>query len=132
MLKELPIGISTLEEIVGNDCVYVDKTEFVAKLITQKYYFLSRPRRFGKTLFLDTLKQAFLGNKELFKGLYLENNWETVVLTSKGGLKKVIPTNQILRYLFAKLSILVGIPPTIWTVFLPKRESKTRYSGNLS
>ena len=41
-----------------------------------KYYFLSRPRRFGKSLFLDTIKQAFLARKELFKGLYLENNWD--------------------------------------------------------
>lgn len=75
MLKKLPIGISTLSEIINNNCVYVDKTRFISKLVEQKYYFLSRPRRFGKTLFLDTLKQAFLGNKELFQGLYLENNW---------------------------------------------------------
>lgn len=73
--KELPIGIPTLGEIVNNNRVYIDKTEFVSKLAKGKYYFLSRPRRFGKSLFLDTLKQAFLGNKAVFKGLYLENHW---------------------------------------------------------
>ncbi len=73
--KQLPIGISTLGEIINNNFIYVDKTRFVANLATAKYYFLSRPRRFGKSLLVDTLKQAFLGNKKLFKGLYLENNW---------------------------------------------------------
>ena len=77
MLKTLPVGISTLSEICNRNCVYVDKSKFVKQLVeTGKYYFLSRPRRFGKSLFLDTLKQAFLGNKELFNGLYLESNWD--------------------------------------------------------
>jgi Predicted AAA-ATPase. len=49
---------------------------FVKKLEDGGYYFLSRPRRFGKSLFLDTLKEAFSGNKELFKGLYLYDNWD--------------------------------------------------------
>src|SRR6185437_8326327 len=76
-LKELPIGISSLEKIVTNNFLYIDKTKFVSMLVTQGgYYFLSRPRRFGKSLFIDTLKQAFLGNKEIFTGLYLENNWD--------------------------------------------------------
>ena len=70
MKKELPIGIPTLDEIIRNNYVYIDKTPFITKLMTGKYYFLSRPRRFGKSLFLDTLKQAFLGNKTLFKGLH--------------------------------------------------------------
>ena len=77
MKKELPIGKSTLEKIVMGNCVYIDKTQFVSKLVTTgDYYFLSRPRRFGKSLFLDTLKQAFLGNKKIFTGLYLENHWD--------------------------------------------------------
>lgn len=75
--KKLPIGQSSLEKIITSNCVYIDKTQFVAQLVTSgDYYFLSRPRRFGKSLFLDTLKQAFLGNKNLFKGLYLENQWD--------------------------------------------------------
>lgn len=74
--KKLPIGIQSFEEMRTNGYYYVDKTYFVSKLASEgKYYFLSRPRRFGKSLFLDTLRQAFLGKKKLFEGLYLENNW---------------------------------------------------------
>lgn len=74
--KKFPIGLSTLQEIILQGYYYVDKTSYVHKLAGEgKYYFLSRPRRFGKSLLIDTLKQAFLGNKALFKGLYLENNW---------------------------------------------------------
>ena len=76
MKKQLPIGASTLSMIIP-DCVYIDKTPFVSQLAnTGRYYFLSRPRRFGKSLFIDTLKQAFQGNQKLFKGLYLEKNWD--------------------------------------------------------
>ncbi len=75
-MKKLPIGIQTLSKIIENDYYYVDKTHFIKKLESGGYYFLSRPRRFGKSLFLDTLKEAFSGNKDLFKGLYLYNNWD--------------------------------------------------------
>ncbi|WP_297888526.1 AAA family ATPase, partial [Sulfurihydrogenibium sp.] len=76
-MKKLPIGIQNLKEIITEGYYYVDKTPFVKKLQEKgKYFFLSRPRRFGKSLFLDTLKEAFSGNKELFKGLYLYNNWD--------------------------------------------------------
>jgi len=74
-MKLLPIGIQTFRDIIEGGFYYVDKTHFIPKL-TSKYYFLSRPRRFGKSLFLDTLKEAFSGNKELFKGLYLYDNWD--------------------------------------------------------
>ena len=74
-MKLLPIGIQTFRDIIEGGFYYVDKTPFIPKL-TSKYYFLSRPRRFGKSLFLDTLKEAFSGNKELFKGLYLYDNWD--------------------------------------------------------
>jgi hypothetical protein len=77
MQKKLPIGISSFEKIRSEPYYYVDKTPFVAKLVEEgTYYFLSRPRRFGKSLFVDTLKQAFLGRKDLFQGLYLEKNWD--------------------------------------------------------
>ncbi|WP_456236416.1 ATP-binding protein [Facilibium subflavum] len=81
MLKKLPIGISGLEKIMTGNYVYVDKTRHVHQLVNTGggYYFLSRPRRFGKSLLIDTIKQAFLGNKELFKGLYLEKNWDWTV-----------------------------------------------------
>ncbi|MGK5093324.1 ATP-binding protein [Deltaproteobacteria bacterium TL4] len=76
-MKNFPIGASTLVSIVANHCYYVDKTPFVKQMVDSgRYYFLSRPRRFGKSLFLDTLKQAFLGKKQYFKGLFLENHWE--------------------------------------------------------
>ncbi|MCX7746113.1 MAG: AAA family ATPase, partial [Clostridia bacterium] len=76
-MKKLPIGIQSFEEIRTDNYYYVDKTAFIHKLVNEgKYYFLSRPRRFGKSLFLDTLKQAFLGREELFKGLYLEHHWD--------------------------------------------------------
>lgn len=56
MKKKLPIGISNLREIINDGYVYVDKTEYVYDLdTTGKYYFLSRPRRFGKSLFVDSL-----------------------------------------------------------------------------
>ena len=70
----LPIGIQTFSEIRARNAVYADKTAFVYKLATEgKPYFLSRPRRFGKSLFLSTLEAYFLGKKELFTGLALES-----------------------------------------------------------
>lgn len=75
-MKKLPIGIQTFSKIIEDNCYYVDKTRIVSELAASGgYFFLSRPRRFGKSLFLDTLKEAFSGNRDLFKGLYLEKNW---------------------------------------------------------
>ena len=77
MPRKLPVGIQSFEVIRTEGYYYVDKTPFVKKLADEgKYFFLSRPRRFGKSLFLDTLRQAFLGKRELFKGLFLENSWD--------------------------------------------------------
>ncbi|WP_191015949.1 ATP-binding protein [Treponema zioleckii] len=71
--RNLPIGIQDFEKLRKNDFVYVDKTRFVYKLAQSKCpYFLSRPRRFGKSLFLSTLEAYFLGKKDLFKGLAIE------------------------------------------------------------
>ena len=76
-MKKLPIGIQSFVNIRTEGFYYVDKTKFVKMLVDEgKYFFLSRPRRFGKSLFLDTLRQAFLSRKELFEGLYLEDNWD--------------------------------------------------------
>jgi len=76
-MKKLPIGIQTFRDIINEDFVYVDKTKIAYNLINKgRYYFLSRPRRFGKSLFLDTLKEIFEGNKELFKGLYVYDKWD--------------------------------------------------------
>ena len=67
---KLPIGIQTFRKMREGDCYYVDKTSYIRRLIDEgSYYFLSRPRRFGKSLFLDTLKELFEGNEALFDGL---------------------------------------------------------------
>jgi hypothetical protein len=76
-MKKLPVGISNLREIIEEGYAYVDKSRFVHELNESgKYYFLSRPRRFGKSLFIDTLKEAFEGNQDLFKGLWLKDHWD--------------------------------------------------------
>ena len=75
-MKKLPIGIQTFSEIINEDYLYIDKTGMACSLIDNfKYVFLSRPRRFGKSLFLDTLKNIFEGNRELFRGLLIEEQW---------------------------------------------------------
>jgi len=75
-MKKLSIGIQSFEKMRTDNYTYVDKTPFVKKFEGGGYFFLSRPRRFGKSLFLDTLRQAFLGKRELFEGLYLQDNWD--------------------------------------------------------
>ena len=89
--RRLPIGLQTFRELREQDCYYVDKTAYIERLLHEgKHYFLSRPRRFGKSLFLDTLKELFEGNQELFKGLYIHerHDWSErhpVVRLSFGG-----------------------------------------------
>ncbi len=76
-MKKLPIGISTLADIINDGYVYVDKTPYVQMLTDAgKYYFLSRPRRFGKSLLVDTLRQLFSGNETLFRGLHIHPHWD--------------------------------------------------------
>lgn len=75
-----PIGIQSFEQIINDGYVYVDKTDLVYQLTLGKIYFLSRPRRFGKSLLVSTLENYYLGKKELFKGLKidaLEKEWKT-------------------------------------------------------
>ena len=72
-MRRLSIGVQSFKKLREDDCVYVDKTEYIWKLVNNGYeYFLSRPRRFGKSLFLSTLKAYFNGEKDLFKGLAIE------------------------------------------------------------
>jgi len=76
-MKKLPIGISTFSTIRQENYIYIDKTQDAYNLITNyNYTFLSRPRRFGKSLFLDTLQEIFEGNKKLFEGLYIYDKWD--------------------------------------------------------
>ena len=75
--KKLPIGIQTFAHLRKQNCYYVDKTALALALINQgTHYFLSRPRRFGKSLFLDTLKELFEGNEVLFHGLVVHDQWD--------------------------------------------------------
>jgi hypothetical protein len=75
--QNLPLGINTLDKLRGSHCIYVDKTRFAFELTKQPgAFFLSRPRRFGKSLFLDTLKEIFEGNQKLFAGLYIHDRWD--------------------------------------------------------
>ncbi|MCB9493532.1 MAG: ATP-binding protein [Epsilonproteobacteria bacterium] len=74
-LKKLPLGIQVFEQIIEHDYVYVDKTEYVYAMISSgSCYFLSRPRRFGKSLTLSTLDAIFSGRKELFKNLWIDKS----------------------------------------------------------
>ncbi len=91
MKKKLPIGIQTFRKIREEGYYYVDKTAWAQRLEAEgTHYFLSRPRRFGKSLFLDTLKELFEGSEELFRGLAIHGDWDwsvryPVVRLSFGG-----------------------------------------------
>lgn len=107
-MKKLPIGIQTFSEIIENDYVYVDKTDIAVDLIDRyKYVFLSRPRRFGKSLFVDTLHNLFGGNQELFSGLAIEkkHDWS----------KKISGDQDCLQ----------------WWQFSVFRDASSRYSGRI-
>ena len=77
-MKKLPIGIQTFEKIRNQDCIYIDKTEMIHRLVQLDgaSYFLSRPRRFGKSLLVDTFKSLFEGHKSLFEGLFIYDKWD--------------------------------------------------------
>ena len=78
---KLPLGMQSFIKLIGGDFIYVDKTGFIKKLINSglTYFFLSRPRRFGKSLLVSTMKEVFSGNRQLFKGLdiYEKIDWQT-------------------------------------------------------
>ncbi len=75
--RKLPIGIQSLQKLRAEGCYYVDKKPLALQMVASgSYYFLSRPHRFGKSLFLDTLKELFEGNRALFEGLYAEEHWD--------------------------------------------------------
>ena len=97
--RRYPIGIQNFEDLRNNNCVYVDKTELIYRLThTDKIYFLSRPRRFGKSLLVSTLEAYFQGKKHLFEGLVmerLETEWAEypVFHLSFGGENFIMPGN---------------------------------------
>ena len=78
-MMKYPIGIQSFEQLREDGYVYVDKTDLVYKLVTTgKIYFLSRPRRFGKSLLISTLESYFLGRRDLFEGLAISSPGEGV------------------------------------------------------
>ena len=75
--RRLPIGIQAFREIRAGNFRCVDKTGVAPRLVTEaKHFFLSRPRRYGKSLFVDTLKRLFEGQRNLFRGLAIEPRWD--------------------------------------------------------
>ena len=108
-LKRLPVGIQTFSNIIEDGMLYVDKTEYVWRMVhLSKYIFLSRPRRFGKSLLISTLQAYFEGRRELFKGLYIdsvEKEWtEYPVLRISMASGKHMEKDQLERYLGNRLS----------------------------
>ena len=106
-MKKLPVGIQTFRTIIEDDYLYIDKTELARSLIENyRYLFLSRPRRFGKSLFLDTLHNIFEGNRELFRGLLIEDqwNWEVsypvILISFSGGIDSRETLRKNLFYIF--------------------------------
>lgn len=103
-LKRLPVGIQTFEKLINEDCFYVDKTEYIWRMVhLSNYIFLSRPRRFGKSLLCSTLQAYFEGKKELFQGLtieQLETEWvEYPVLCFSMASAKHRSAEELERYL---------------------------------
>ena len=103
-LKRLPVGIQTFSEVIDLDCLYIDKTEYIWNMIhLSKYIFLSRPRRFGKSLLVSTLQAYFEGRKDLFKGLFIETvekEWTVYpVLRFDMSLGKHMEKDQLERHL---------------------------------
>ena len=107
-----PIGIQTFEKIRTRNYMYVDKTEYIYRMVhaDSNYFFLSRPRRFGKSLLTSTLEAYFQGRKDLFKGLamdLLETEWtEYPVLRFDMSLGKHMEKEQLERYLSSQLELM--------------------------
>ncbi|MDE5796344.1 MAG: AAA family ATPase, partial [Muribaculaceae bacterium] len=104
-----PLGIETFSEIREEGYLYVDKTRFISRLLKGKYYFLSRPRRFGKSLFLSTLEAYFTGQRELFEGLDIaavEKEWKCypVLRLSLNG-KKYMEAEHLVEHFNSYLEI---------------------------
>ena len=112
-LKRLPVGIQTFEKIRENDMLYIDKTEYIWNMIhLSNYIFLSRPRRFGKSLLVSTLQAYYEGRKDLFKGLFIETvekDWtEYPVLRLSMASGKHMEKEQLERYLGNRLAEYEG------------------------
>ncbi len=93
-MRKYPIGLQSFRKIREGGFVYVDKTEIIHRMVTTgDYYFLSRPRRFGKSLLVDTLQELFEGSRELFEGLWIAERWDWS------------QTNPVIRISFSSIGV---------------------------
>jgi hypothetical protein len=116
--KELPIGIQDFPTLIEGNYIYVDKTEYYHRLVTKgTYYFLSRPRRFGKSLLISTLKTIFEGKRDLFQGLWIHDkiDWEprpVIHLDFSEIVSRETPFVETLSSEMDRIAILNGLPIT--------------------
>ncbi|MGP1431480.1 ATP-binding protein [Treponema sp.] len=130
--RKLPVGIQSFKDLREKRFLYVDKTEYLSRLVNNgKVYFLSRPRRFGKSLFLSTLAAYFRGQKELFTGLYLEKAEEEAAVQEGRNAWETYPvlyldfnTGQYLEddALHERLDSLLKEPENLYGIVLTKEE----------
>ena len=123
MTRRLPIGIQSFRRLRETNSYYVDKTPFIRDLIDKgDYWFLSRPRRFGKSLLLDTIRSLFEGHESLFQGLDIHRSWDwsaaphPVLRLSFGG--KYNEPGDIERNVLAQLAATernAGLPTSVHT-----------------
>ena len=106
-MQRLPVGIQTFQDIIEGNYLYIDKTKEAYELIDNfRYVFLSRPRRFGKSLFIDTLHNIFEGNRELFNGLYIYDKWDwevkypVIKIDWAGNFKTLESTEEVAKRVF--------------------------------
>ena len=121
----LPIGHQSLPDMIGDDYIYIDKTSYIYELVKSKgYFFLSRPRRFGKTLLVSTMEEIFLGNRDLFKNLgisstdYLWKKYPVIVISfatmaprSATVLRQAL--DKTIQHIATRYGIVIDDEPTL-------------------
>lgn len=117
---KLPIGIQGFEKMRTDGFAYVDKTRHIAELVASgTYFFLSRPRRFGKSLFIDTIDCAFSGRRELFEGLYLADHWDWTKKRTVLRIDWVITAPKTPEELKKRISELLDTWEEVWEISPP-------------
>ena len=124
--RRYPIGIQNFEDLRNNNCVYVDKTELIYRLThSDKVYFLSRPRRFGKSLLVSTLEAYFQGKKHLFEGLAmerLETEWTEYPVFHMDFSKSKYTNSESLR-------VALDVQISRWEEIYGSRENESTFSS---